>query len=74
MGLLAAVFLTYLFFFTNFTVSKKSWEEKGRTQTLTIGYDIGGEMAGPLDLSICLRIAPLHKGHPKGLDKRAPFG
>ena len=50
-GLLAAVFLTYLFFFTNFTVGRKSWEERGRTQTLTIGCDIGDEMARPLGLA-----------------------
>lgn len=73
-GVVVAIFLTYLFLFTNFTVGRKSWEEKGRTQTITIGYDIGGEMARPLDLSICLRIAPLHKGRAKGLDKRAAFG
>ena len=77
-GLLAAVFLTYLFFFTNFTVVRKSWEERGRTQPITIGYDIDGETAVPWDLSICLRIAPLHKGRAKGrvkrLDKRAAVG
>jgi len=70
-GLLAALFLTYLFFFTNFTVSKKSWEERGRTQPITIGYDTGGEMARPLDLSNFLPIAPLHKGPAKGRIKRA---
>ena len=73
-GLLAALFLTYLFFFTNFTVIRRSWEERDRTQTITIGCDMGDQMARPLDLSICLRIAPLHKGCAKGLDKRAAVG
>lgn len=73
-GAVAAVFLTYLFLFTNLIVGRKSWEERSRTQTLTIGCDMGDEMARPLDLSTCLRIAPLRKGHAKGLDKRAAVG
>jgi hypothetical protein len=50
-GVVAAVFMTYLFLFTNLIVGRKSWEERGRTQTITIGCDMGDEMAGPLDVA-----------------------
>jgi hypothetical protein len=45
------IFLTYLFLFTNFTVSKKLREERGRTRAITIGYDIGNQIATPLHMA-----------------------
>lgn len=73
-GLLSALFLAYLFLFTNFIVSKKSREERGRTQPITIGYDMGDQMARPLDPSRFLPMARWHPGRTKGLDKRAAIG
>ncbi len=50
-GVLVMIFLTYLFLFTNFTVSKKLREERGRTRAITIGYDIGNQIATPLHMA-----------------------
>ena len=68
-GLLAALFLTYLFFFTNFTVSKKSREERGRTQPITIGYDMGDQMARPLTPRASCLWLPGTQGAQKGLTR-----
>lgn len=38
-AILVAAFLTYVFFFTNFIVSKKCTEERPRKATITLGYD-----------------------------------
>jgi hypothetical protein len=50
LGVAVAIFLTYLFLFANLTVGRKTREERGRTQTLTIGCDRGDEMARPWGL------------------------
>lgn len=43
-AILVAAFLTYVFFFTNFIVSKKCIEERPRKATITLGYDFENDV------------------------------
>ena len=43
-AIVVTAFLTYIFFFTNFIVSKKCTEERRRKGTITLGYDLANDI------------------------------
>jgi hypothetical protein len=67
-GVLVAIFLTYVFLFANLTAGRKWRQDTGRTRPITIGCDMGNRIARALDRA---ESCPFSQRAPKAAQKKA---